>query len=99
MKGAAGANNLVEDYSYFGRTFRKQVDQQSWASSEKPYQITDTTINSLKVNSVSGKQTTAIVDVSAHDNTVAPRFLITWRLVKEDGQWTLDYQVSGKRID
>jgi murein DD-endopeptidase MepM/ murein hydrolase activator NlpD len=95
---AIGANNFVKAYSYFGPTFRNQVDRQSWVSSEKSNQITGATINSLKVNSVSGKQATATVDVSFQDKTGTPRFLITWQMVKEGGKWKLDKQVSGKRI-
>jgi hypothetical protein len=31
------------------------------------------------------------------DNTGMPRFVIVWGLVKEDGQWKLDEQISAHR--
>jgi hypothetical protein len=37
------------------------------------------------------------VDVSFVDNTGTPRFVIVWSLVKEDGQWKLDAQISAQR--
>ena len=95
---AIGTNNFVKAYSYFGPTFRNQVDRQSWVSSEESSQITGSTINSLKANNISGNQATATVDVSFQDKTGTSRFLITWQMVKEGGKWKLDKQVSGKRI-
>jgi hypothetical protein len=95
---AIGAGNFEEAYSYFGPTFRNQVDQGSWVSSEESYQITGSTVNSLDVTYVDDTTATADVDVSFTDKTGTPRFLITWRLVKENGQWKLDDQVSGKSI-
>jgi hypothetical protein len=95
---AIGANNFVEAYSYFGPTIRNQVDQNSWVASEESYQIQGTTINSLKVSSVSGNQATATVDFSVQDNTGTPRFLITWNLVKEGGRWKLDSQAYSEKI-
>jgi hypothetical protein len=37
------------------------------------------------------------VDVSFVDNTGNPRFVIVWGLVKEDGEWKLDEQISAQR--
>jgi hypothetical protein len=53
----------------------------------------------LEVNGVAGDRATATVDVTVLDNTGTPRFLITWNLVKEGGEWKLDYQLSARRID
>ena len=97
--GAIGAGAFEEAYSYFGPTFRSQHDQASWIAGELPYQIQSTTINSLQVNEVAGNTATATVDVTVLDNTGTPRFLIVWSLVKESGEWKLDYQLSARRID
>jgi hypothetical protein len=96
---AIGARDFEEAYSYFGPTFRSQHDQASWIAGELPYQIQSTTINSLQVNEVAGNTATATVDVTVLDNTGTPRFLIVWSLVKESGEWKLDYQLSARRID
>jgi hypothetical protein len=37
------------------------------------------------------------VDVGFEDNTGTPRFLITWELVQEGGEWKLNEQVSAQR--
>jgi hypothetical protein len=95
---AIGAGNFEEAYSYFGPTFRNRVDQESWVSSEESYQITNSTVNSVEVTYVDETTATATVDISFQDNTGTPRFLITWNLVKEDGQWKLDSQASGKKV-
>jgi len=96
---AIGAGNFEEAYSYFGPTFRSQHDQASWIEGEQSYQIQSTIINSLEVNGVAGDRATATVDITVLDNTGTPRFLITWNLVKEGGEWKLDYQLSARRID
>jgi hypothetical protein len=49
------------------------------------------------VDEVSISTATATVDVSTTDNTGTPRFVITWRLFKEGGQWKLDKQLSAQR--
>jgi hypothetical protein len=97
---AIGAGDFKKAYSYFGPTFRNQIqnNKQGWINKEKSYQIQSTTINSLKVSSVSGNQATATVDFSVQDNTGTPRFLITWNLVKEGGRWKLDSLASGEKI-
>jgi eukaryotic-like serine/threonine-protein kinase len=97
--GAIGAGDFEEAYSYFGPTFRSQHSQADWIAGEQPYQIQSTTINSLQVNEVAGDRATATVDVTVLDNTGTPRFLITWNLVKDGGEWRLDYQLSARRID
>jgi hypothetical protein len=95
---AIGAGNFEGAYSYFGPTFRSQHDAASWIAGEQSYEIQSSTIHSLSVNSVSGTTATATVEVSFVDNTGTPRFLITWSLVKEGGQWKLDSQISSQRI-
>lgn len=95
---AIGAGDFEKAYFYFGPTFRSQNEEQGWIDEEKSFQVKDATINSVKVNSASGDSANATVDVSIRDNTGAPRFLLTWDLVKEDGQWKLDDQVSGEKI-
>jgi hypothetical protein len=97
---AIGAGDFAKAYSYFGPTVRSQLqnNKQGWINSEESSQITGSTINSLKVPNVSGNQATATVDVSIQDKSGTSRFQITWQLVKEDGRWKLDKQVSGKRI-
>jgi hypothetical protein len=52
--------------------------------------------DSLTVDEVLGTTATATVDVSFVDNTDIPRFVITWGLVKEGGEWKLDEQISSQ---
>jgi serine/threonine-protein kinase len=96
--GAIGTGDFEEAYSYFGPTFRSQHDQASWIEGEQSYQIQSTTINSLEVNEITGDTATATVDVTVLDNTGTPRFFIVWNLVKEGGEWKLEYQLSARRI-
>ena len=94
---AIGAGNFEEAYSYFGPTFRSQHDQASWIAGEQSYEIQSSTIHSLQVGEVLGTTATATVDVSFVDSTGTPRFVIVWSLVKEDGAWKLDEQISAQR--
>jgi hypothetical protein len=94
---AIGAGDFEEAYSYFGPTMRSRQDKASWIASEESYQIQSSTIHSLTVDEVLASTATATVDVSFVDNTGTPRFVITWGLVKEDGQWKLDEQISAQR--
>ncbi len=86
-------------YSYFGPSQRRLVSQETWVASEKSYQITNSTIISLEVNEPRDNVATATVDVSFKDRTGTPRFVVTWRLVKERGVWKLDDQLSATRLD
>jgi serine/threonine protein kinase len=95
---AIGAGNFEEAYSYFGPTFRSQHDEASWIAGEQSYEIQSSTIHSLTVDEVLETTATATVDVSFVDNTGTPRFVIVWSLVKEDGQWKLDSQLSAQRV-
>jgi ketosteroid isomerase-like protein len=93
---AIGAGDFERAYSYFGPTEQSVVGgRENWIAGEKASKITGSTINSLKVEKVSGNTATATVDVSFKDKTGTPRFLITWDLVKEGGSWKLDSQESG----
>src|SRR5829696_2108222 len=94
---AIGAANFEEAYSYFGPTFRSQHAEASWIAGEQSYEIQSSTIHSLTVDEVLGTTATATVDVSFVDNTGTPRFVIVWSLLKEDGQWKLDKQISSQR--
>ena len=94
---AIGAGNFEGAYSYFGPTFRSQHDQASWIAGEQSYEIQSSTIHYLTVDGVLKTTATATVDVSFVDNTGMPRFVIVWGLVKEDGQWKLDQQISAHR--
>jgi eukaryotic-like serine/threonine-protein kinase len=94
---AIGAGNFEEAYSYFGPTFRSQHDQDSWISGEQAYEIQSSTIHSLQVDEVLDTTATATVDVSFVDNTGTPRFVIVWSLMKENGLWRLDAQISAHR--
>jgi hypothetical protein len=94
---AIGRGDFEEAYSYFGPTMRSRQDEASWIASEKSYQIQSSTIHSLTVDEMLGTTATATVDVSFVDNTGIPRFVITWGLVKEAGQWKLDEQISAQR--
>jgi hypothetical protein len=93
---AIGRGDFEEAYSYFGPTMRSRQDEASWIASEESYQIQSSTIHSLTVEEVLGTTVTATVDVSFVDNTGTPRFVITWGLVKEDGAWKLDEQISAQ---
>jgi len=95
---AIGAANFEEAYSYFGPTFRSQHAEASWIAGEQSYEIQSSTIHSLTVDEVLGTTATATVDVSFVDNTGTPRFVIVWSLLKEDGQWKLDKQISSQRV-
>ena len=94
---AIGAGNFEGAYSYFGPTFRSQHDEASWIAGEQSYEIQSSTIHYLTVDGVLKTTATATVDVSFVDNTGMPRFVIVWGLVKEDGQWKLDQQISAHR--
>jgi eukaryotic-like serine/threonine-protein kinase len=94
---AIGAGNFEGAYSYFGPTFRSQHDEASWIAGEQSYEIQSSTIHYLTVDGVLKTTATATVDVSFVDNTGMPRFVIVWGLVKEDGQWKLDEQISAHR--
>ena len=93
---AIGRGDFKEAYSYFGPTMRSRQDKASWIASEQSYHIQSSTIHSLTVDEVLRSTATATVDVSFVDNTGTPRFVIVWGLVKEDGQWKLDEQLSAQ---
>lgn len=93
---AIGEGAFEEAYSYFGPTMRSRQDETSWIASEQSYEIQSSTIHSLKVHEVLGTTATATVDVSFVDNTGMPRFIILWGLIKEDGAWKLDEQISAQ---
>lgn len=97
--GAIGDRDFERAYSYFGPTFRQMNDKKKWIADEKTYDIRRSTINSLEVTSVSGTTATADVDVSFQDNTGSPRFQMSWKLVKEGGQWKLDEQTSAHKTN
>ena len=96
--GSIGVGDFEKAYSYFGPTFRGTKDQQTWIMDEESYKIMASTINSLEVTEASDTTATADVDVSFKDNTGTPRFLMTWNLVKEGGQWKLDHQAYAQAI-
>jgi hypothetical protein len=96
--GFIGARDFKKAYSYFGPTFRSTKDQQTWIADEKSYKITGSMINSLEVTKISDTTATVDVDVSFMDITGTPRFLITWKVVKEGGHWKLDEQVYAHKI-
>ncbi len=56
-------------------------------------------MNSVVVVEVSEGTATATVDVSFQDNTGTPRFVITWSLVEEDGEWKLDEVLSAEKVE
>ena len=95
---AIGAGNFEEAYSYFGPTIRSETDEANWIAGEESSQIQSITINSLAVNEVSGSTATATVDFSSVNKAETAQFHIVWMLVKEDGEWKLDHQLSGQRI-
>jgi eukaryotic-like serine/threonine-protein kinase len=95
---AIGAGNFEEAYSYFGPVVRSETEKATWIAGEESSQIQGITLNSLKVNEVSGSTATATVDFSSINKTVTARFHIVWILVKEAGEWKLDHQLSGQRI-
>jgi hypothetical protein len=93
---AIGRGDFEEAYSYFGPTMRSRQDEASWVASEQTYEIQSSTIQWLTVDEVLGSTATATVDVSFVDNTGTPRFVIMWGLLKEDGEWRLDEQISAQ---
>jgi eukaryotic-like serine/threonine-protein kinase len=95
---AIGAGNFEEAYSYFGPTMRSETAEATWIAGEESSQIQSITINSLEVKEVSGSTATATVDFSSINKAETARFHIVWMLVKEGGEWKLDYQLSGQRI-
>jgi serine/threonine protein kinase len=96
---AIGAGNFEEAYFYFGPTMRSETDEANWVAGEESSQIQSITINSLEVNEVSGSTATATVDFSSVNKAETARFHIVWMLVKEDGEWKLDHQLTGQRMD
>ena len=96
---AIGAGNFEEAYSYFGPVMRSETDEANWIAGEESSQIQSITINTLKVNEVSGNTATATVDFSSINKTETARFHIVWMLVKEGGEWKLDHQLSGERTE
>jgi hypothetical protein len=98
---AIGAGNFEKAYSYFGPTYRKQLDynKQGWINGRKRDQITGSTIHPVTVNKVSGKGASATVDVTFQDKYGTSHFELVWSLVKEDGQWKLDRQLDSDEIE
>lgn len=96
--GAIGRGEFAAAYSYFGPTYKKLEGRGAWISSEKTYGITASTVNYLDVTYADGITAAATVDVTFQDDTGAPRFLVTWILVKENGAWKLDRQTSAERL-
>lgn len=94
---AIGDNDFDTAYSYFGPTFSSANSETDWVSGEESSGITDSTINSIDVSEVSEDAATATVDVSFEDNSGTSHFVITWNLVKEDGEWKLDEVASSER--
>lgn len=95
---ARGRGDFEAAYSYFGPTYRSQEPQDTWVSEQETYDVESSTINSLEVEEAGETTATATVDVSFEDNTGTPRFLLTWSLVKEDGEWKLDELDSGEEL-
>jgi micrococcal nuclease len=95
---AIGDGNFEQAYSYFGPTFRNATEEEVWIEEEKSFDITSSTVHSVEVEEVSEPTATATVDVSFEDNTGIPRFLITWNLLKESGEWKLDNQASAETL-
>jgi micrococcal nuclease len=95
---AIGAGNFEQAYSYFGPTFRNATEEEVWIEEEKSFEITSSTAHSVDVEEISETTATATVDVSFEDNTGIPRFLITWNLLKENGEWKLDNQASAETL-
>jgi hypothetical protein len=75
---------------------RSRQDEAGWVASEQSFEIQSSTIHSLEVDEVLGSTAAATVDVSFVDNTGTPRFVIVWGLIREDGQWKLDEQISAQ---
>ena len=96
---AIGVGNFEEAYSYFGPVMRSETDEANWIAGEESSQIQSITINSLEVNEVSGSTATATVDFGSINKTETAQFHIVWILVKEGGEWKLDHQLSGQRVD
>ncbi|TCJ18081.1 hypothetical protein E0L93_06590 [Rubrobacter taiwanensis] len=93
-----GARDFAGAYSHFSPDFRQRVPREGWIRSQRSYAIRSSTINSLEVESVEGDVAVVTVDVSFTDRTGTPRFLITWRLVRDGERWLLDEQLSAERL-
>ncbi|MGH3085839.1 MAG: protein kinase domain-containing protein [Rubrobacteraceae bacterium] len=96
---AIGYNDFEEAYSYFGPTYRNEIDESAWISDEESFEIESSTVNYIEIIEVSGDAATAEVDVTFEDNTGAPNFVLTWELVKENGEWKLDEVSSGEQVN
>jgi tetratricopeptide (TPR) repeat protein len=95
---AIGEREFKTAYSYFGPKQRNLVGRSAWISAEKSYGIESSHIRDLSVAEEGENSATAVVDVRFEDKTGTPRFLITWKLVKEDEKWKLDEQLSATRL-
>lgn len=91
---AIGACNFEEAYSYFGPTYRAQIDKEMWIAREESCQVTRPTINFFEVTKVSETTANAALAVRFENETGSfSRLQVTWKVVKEAGQWKLDKQL------
>jgi hypothetical protein len=95
---AIGDRDFETAYSYFGPTYRSTTDKERWIADEASHQVKGSTINTLEVTEVSEDTATATVDVSFEDDTSTSRFFAIWRLLKKDGFWRLDEQLSTQKM-
>lgn len=95
---AIGDGDFETAYSYFGPTYRSTTNKERWIADEASHQVKGSTVNTLEVNEVSEDTATATVDVRFEDDTGTSRFFTIWRLLKKDGFWRLDEQLSTQKM-
>lgn len=88
---AVKVGDFERAYSYFGSTYRSVAEKETWIENQRSSGVTDATVTSLKVDDIES-QATATADVSFRGNGSTPPSHITWKLVREGGEWKLDSQ-------
>jgi len=83
---------------YRGPTYRGTIDEGRWIADEESYGITGSTHHPLFVGRWGlGERGHRRRERELRGRRRIPRFLITWKLVKEGGRWKLDEQLSAQR--
>jgi hypothetical protein len=96
---AIGKGEFEEAYGYFGPTARSDHEKEEWIKNHVADDIESSTIHSVEVTEANQDTATATVDVSFEDNTIGTsRYVFTWSLVNENGEWKLDQQLWWEQL-